>query len=175
MIFERLLAKGPAKVAAGALLRGLVLQSRVPLLYEHMGAQDTPEGRFEMLSLHVIVLIDRLAKDAEAAPVRQALFDAVMSDLDGALREMGVGDLAVGKRMRILAEAFYGRALAYQSAFNALPDRAELLEVIARNVLTAPAGQNGSFLADYVERCRVSLAAQPTTSLAAGRAQWPAP
>ncbi|HEY5106174.1 MAG TPA: ubiquinol-cytochrome C chaperone family protein [Caulobacteraceae bacterium] len=175
MILDRLLARGPAKVAAAALLRGLVLQSRGPALYERMGAQDTPEGRFEMLGLHAIVLIDRLARDADAASVRQALFDAFIGDLDGALREMGVGDLAVGKRMRSLAQAFYGRARAYDAAFNALPNPAELIQVIARTVLDAQSDPDAKPLAGYVERCRDDLAEQETALLVAGLARWPAP
>src|SRR5271165_2884114 len=120
-----------------------------------MGAPDTVEGRFELLTLHVILLIDRL-KDGppEAAAIRQLLFDVYVSNLDGALREMGVGDLAVGKRMRKLGEAFYGRARACEAAFSALPDTRPLEAALTRTVYGATPDAEPSALADYIRRCR---------------------
>src|SRR5882724_2855145 len=107
VILDRLLGAKPAGGPARALYDGAVSQGREPALYERMGAPDTVEGRFEVLTLHLILLIDRLDRREPAeARARQALFDVYVHNLDGALREMGVGDLAVGKRMRRLAEAF---------------------------------------------------------------------
>ena len=98
-----------------------------------------------------------------------------MSDLDGALREMSVGDLAVGKRMKNLARAFYGRALAYDDAFQALPDRSMLADVVTRTILEGDLAADPAPMADYIARRRESLAAWETDALLEGRAGWPAP
>ncbi|MGA0600478.1 ubiquinol-cytochrome C chaperone family protein [Caulobacter sp. KR2-114] len=169
-LFDRLLAKGPVKTAARRLHESAVAQGRLPELYLDLGAPDTVEGRFEMLTLHVILLIDRLKDEPDAAGVRQALFDTYVRDLDGALREMGVGDLSVGKKMRKLGEAFYGRAKAYDAAFRALPDTAPLADVASR---TALGGADGAPLAGYIRAVRETLAAQPTAALADGDVIWP--
>lgn len=162
--------------APRALHDGAVSQGRDPALYASMGAPDTVEGRFELLTAHVILLIDRLDRgDPGEAAVRQDLFDVYVADLDAALREMGVGDLAVGKRMRKLGEAFYGRAKAYQTAFAALPDAAPLEGVIARTVLDGAPEADPAPLSAYVARCRAHLARCETASLLAGVADWPAP
>jgi cytochrome b pre-mRNA-processing protein 3 len=139
-----------------------------------MGAPDTIDGRFEMLTLHVILLIDALrARGQTAAAASQALFDAYLADLDGALREMGVGDLSVGKRMRELGEAFYGRAAAYRKAFESLPDQTMLEDLIGRTVLADEAGASPAALADYVVRCREALHTGP--DLLAAEPAWAAP
>lgn len=173
MILGGLLSKRPGGVAARALLAGAVAQSRQPALYQRMGAPDTVEGRFEMLSLHVIVLLDRLAREATAKDVRQDVFDAYVSDLDGALREMAVGDLAVGRRMRTLARAFYGRAKACGEAFSSLPALGPLEALLGRTCLEGR-GDAGA-LAAYVSACRENLAGQAAPALLAGCARWPAP
>jgi cytochrome b pre-mRNA-processing protein 3 len=170
MFLDRLLARNPAKTTAIALHAAAAAQGRQPALYRDMGVPDTVEGRFEMLTLHVILLVDRLKDEKVAADVRQALFDTYIRDLDGALREMGVGDLAVGKKMRKLGEAFYGRAKAYDAAFTALPDQTPLAEVISR---TALGDADGGPLAAYVAGCRQALAAQPTAELVTGVVSWP--
>src|ERR1700739_4117771 len=125
-----------SRVAAERLHAAAVAQARRPALYARMGAPDTIEGRFELLCAHVILLLDRLkGEPGSLAETRQALFDVFVSHLDGAMREMGVGDLAMGKRMRRLAEAFYGRLQAYEAAFNVLPERGSLESVVARTIL----------------------------------------
>jgi cytochrome b pre-mRNA-processing protein 3 len=171
MIFDRLLGARPVKAAARRLHDAAVAQARTPALYARMGAPDTIEGRFELLTLHVILLIERL-REAGAAQLSQALFDVYVGDLDGALREMGVGDLSVGKKMRKLGEAFYGRAKAYDAAFD--DDSGALDTVIARVILgdeAAPA----TMLADYVRSVREVLAEQETAAIVAGAVRWPAP
>jgi cytochrome b pre-mRNA-processing protein 3 len=175
-VLTQLLAKSPARKAAERLHAAAAAQARAPALYARMGAPDTVEGRFELLTLHVILLIDRLKHGPpEAAAVRQVLFDVYVGNLDGALREMGVGDLAVGKRMRKLGEAFYGRARACETAFAALPDMGPLEAALARTVLEAAPDAQPAALADYVRRCRESLAAAGFRPVIAGDPIWPTP
>ncbi len=176
MFLDRRLARRSAKSVARRLYDTAVARGRSPALYATMGAPDTIEGRFEILTLHVILLIDRLkGENPQAAALRQALFDVYLSDLDGALREMSVGDLAMGKRMRKLGEAFYGRARAYTDGFASFPDLAKLEEAIARIVLDGAAGADPSQLAAYAARSRDSLATAETNALLTGEVAWPAP
>ena len=92
-------------------------QARDPAFYAQASAPDTVEGRFELYMMHVILLAMRLrGQGAQAAETSQVMFDAFLRGLDDAMREMGVGDLSVGKKMRKLGEAFYGRAKAYAAA-----------------------------------------------------------
>jgi cytochrome b pre-mRNA-processing protein 3 len=175
MIGARLLAKRPDRIAARALLDGAVAQSRSAAFFERMGVLDSVEGRFEMLTLHAIVLLDRLGSDAAAGGLGQKLFDTYVGDLDGALREMGVGDLVVGKRMRALAQAFYGRAKAYQQAFSHLPSTDALEGVVLRTALHGSTHPDSRALATYVVRCRAVLAEQATEILGDGQARWPQP
>jgi cytochrome b pre-mRNA-processing protein 3 len=173
-MFNLLPVKSSAKVAGERLYVSAVNQARREALYERMGVPDTVEGRFELLTLHVILLVDRL-KDASDAgkDVRQILFDVYLSNLDAALREMGVGDLAVGKRMRKLGEAFYGRARSYGAAFEALPDLRLLEETVVRTLAPHGTAESARDLAAYVAGCRESLAAGDTRSTIAGTPRWP--
>ncbi|ACG78073.1 conserved hypothetical protein [Phenylobacterium zucineum HLK1] len=162
----------PARLAGRALYARVVEQSRTPALYADLGAPDTVEGRFEIYSLHVVLLLERLRGHGEgAAEVSQALFDAYVKALDDALREMGVGDLSVGKKMRKLGEAFYGRGKNYQAALDALPDRGPL-EAILRRTVYADASDRSAELADYVLAQREALAANPLERLIEGHVDW---
>ena len=172
-MFTQLLAKSSAKQTASSLYRAASDQARTEALYTQMGTPDSVEGRFELLTMHVILLIERLeGETGPAAETRQALFDAYVSNLDGALREMGVGDLAVGKRMRKLGEAFYGRARAFQAAFEQLPDQTDLKELLARTALQARPETSPDGLATYAVRCREGLRGCDSASLMSGRPVW---
>jgi cytochrome b pre-mRNA-processing protein 3 len=170
----RLARKDRARLrsAGRELYSAAVRQARRPALYAQLGAPDSIEGRFELLTLHVILLVEALRnRGEEPRASSQALFDAYISDLDGALREMGVGDLTVGKRMRALGGAFYGRAAAYREAFAALPDACALEGVIGRTIMQE--GGNPAALAAYAMRCRDALAAHATPKLMSAGPSWP--
>jgi cytochrome b pre-mRNA-processing protein 3 len=172
---ERLSPSRRARAAtARKLCDSATAKGRDPALYTRLDAPDTVEGRFEVLTLHVVLLIGRLrAEGGEGAEAGQDLFDAYLSDLDGALREMGVGDLSVGRRMKALAQAFYGRAKGYDEAFAALPDRAPLEAVIARTLLAGASTTDPGPLAAYAARARQALATCQIGDLLAGAAPWP--
>ncbi len=173
MLLDRLFRPRAALTAGRALYALAVDQARTPSLYADLGAPDTTEGRFEIYSLHVVLLLDRLRGHGEAATdVSQVLFDAYVKDLDTALREMGVGDLSVGKKMRKLGEAFYGRGKSYDAAFAALPDSGPLEALLIRTVYAGAASPGVHGLADYVVRQRAALAGQPLEHLLAGQADW---
>jgi cytochrome b pre-mRNA-processing protein 3 len=173
MLLERLFRSRPARVAGGSLYGLAVEQSRNPALYRDLRAPDTVEGRFEVYSLHVVLLLDRLrGHGAGAADVSQALFDTYVKGLDNALREMGVGDLSVGRKMRKLGEAFYGRGKSYEAAFAALPDQALLQALLIRTVYADIENPPVSELIDYVLGLRAKLANQPLDRLLAGEVEW---
>ncbi|MFT4934989.1 MAG: cytochrome b pre-mRNA-processing protein 3 [Pseudoalteromonas distincta] len=176
MILERLFRPKPAKIAGQKLYAGVVSQARRPDFYSRLGAPDTVEGRFELYSLHVVLLLDRLKRQGAAAGVvAQALFDAYVSALDDALREMGVGDLSVGKKMRKLGEAFYGRVKSYETALASLPDGGPLGALITRTVYAEAEGAPAEALVAYVMRQRQALADQPLEGILAGEVEWAAP
>ena len=173
MLLDRLYRPRPALSAGRALYARAVAQSREPSLYADLGVPDTVEGRFEVYSLHVVLLLDRLRGHGEAAAeVSQALFDTYVNGLDNALREMGVGDLAVGRKMRKLGEAFYGRGKSYEAAFEALPDVAALQAMIVRTAYADADSGPAPRLMAYVLGQRAALAAQAAERLLTGNVAW---
>jgi len=176
MLLDRLFRPRPAQAMGRALYAQVVEQARTPALYEALGCPDTIEGRFELYTLHLMLLLERLREGGEAAgPISQALFDTYLKGLDDALREMGVGDLSVGKKMRRLGEAFYGRGKSYDAALAALPDLEPLTALLGRTVYEGVEPAHAPDLAAYVLRRRQALAAQPVEALLAGEAAWDAP
>lgn len=151
-----------------------VAAARQPVLFAELGIPDTNRGRFEAICLFVSLVIRRCAAepDPRAGGLSQAVFDAMFADMDHTLREMGVGDLSVGKKNRELWEAFHGRARAYAAALDA-GDGAALAEALARNLWPdgAPEG-SAERLAAIAVAAAGSLAAQPFAALAAGQARF---
>jgi len=173
MLLDRLLKPGPARRAGERLYAASVAQARQPALYEAMGAPDTPDGRFEIYTLHVLLLIERLRTEGRTArAISQSLFDAFLSGLDHGLRELAVGDLSVGKTMRKLGEAFYGRGKALDQALAGLPDQAPLETLLQRTILGGCAEADARPLARYVVAQREALASNPSERLMAGHVAW---
>ncbi len=176
MIFDRLFRPRAAVQAGQTLYTAAVAQARAPAIYEALGAPDTAEGRFEVYSLHVVLLLDRLRGHGPvASDVSQALFDTYVKALDHALREMGVGDLSVGKKMRKLGEAFYGRAKSYEAAFAKLPQTEELADLVGRTVYADVEGATVDDMVAYIRKQRDGLSVQPLDGLLAGAVSWVKP
>jgi cytochrome b pre-mRNA-processing protein 3 len=132
MIFG-LFRRDPRAATIAALYGVIVAQARNPAFYLGFGVPDTTEGRFDMLVLHLALFCRRLGREA-APSLGQDVFDMFCRDMDHNLREMGVGDLSVPKKMQKLVEAFYGRLDTYDRALAAAGE--EDLEVaLGRNVL----------------------------------------
>jgi cytochrome b pre-mRNA-processing protein 3 len=174
MILDRLFrADNPAKSAGKALYAEVVGRARNPVFYRDFAVPDTVEGRFELYTVHVVLLLDRLRRQGpRAAEIAQALFDAYVKGLDDALRDMGVGDLSVGKKMRKLGEAFYGRVKSYEKAFEALPDTAELESVIARTAYAKADPAAAPRLAAHILAQRAHLASADLESILEGKVAW---
>lgn len=164
----------PAVLAGRRLYASAAAQARSAGFYARLAVPDTVEGRFELYSLHVALLLRRLkGQGPQAAETAQGLFDAYVQALDDALREMGVGDLSVGKKMRKLGEAFYGRVRNYDEAFAALPDTEPLAAIIGRTVLMDAEGADPGPLTAYATAAMAELDGEPLDALLQGDASWP--
>ncbi len=165
-----------------------VTAARVPSLYRDLGVPDTLDGRFDLVGLYVFLLVRRLEVEPPAGHhLAQAVFDAMFSDMDVTLRELGVGDLSVGKRVKAMWEAFHGRARAYEAALSAPVgspvgspvERGEddpLAEALARNVWRGkPAPGGPAVLARLVRAEDRHLASQPLAELAGGSVAFLSP
>ncbi len=163
----------------------IVAQARSAAFYTRYGVSDSVDGRFELIVLHLVLVLRRLGGEGTRGPgqgsprgsgrIGQQLFDAFCRDLDDNLREMGVGDLAVPREMRKFGEAFYGRQAAYNAALGAA-DAAELEMALARNIFgVAEAAGNAARLARYVRAAAAQLDAEADDALLAGKAVFPRP
>ena len=173
-----------------ALYGAIVAQARSVTFYADYRVPDTVEGRFDLIVLHLVLLLNRLGRRAEGGRglgqellgqellgqelLGQELFDAFCRDLDANLREMGVGDLAVPKRMQAFAEAFYGRQAAYLAALDAADER--LFEkALARNIFPAGNDAGAAQLARYARAVVTGLDAQDGGALIRGEVVFPSP
>jgi cytochrome b pre-mRNA-processing protein 3 len=155
----------------------IVAAARMPFLYRDLGVPDTLDGRFDLVGLHAFLVIRRLSSLPPPGPdVAQAVFDAMFSDMDINLREMGVSDLTVGKRVKVMWEAFHGRASVYAAAI-ADSDGAALAEALARNVWRGQVAdiESPRRLAALVRQHAAMLEALPAETLLAGRLRFEAP
>lgn len=145
---------------AQTLYEHAVRQARDPAFYTSLGVADRIDARFELYTLHVLLLIMRLRDEGErGAEAGQELFDTYVSALDNALRELGVGDISVGKKMRKLGEALYGRMTAWETPLRDL-DTAAMSAGLARNIYETEDSTAGTALAAYSLASRARLAAQ---------------
>lgn len=164
--------RGKHERAGFHLYSAAVGAARDPYLYATLGIPDTLDGRFDAIGLYVFLVIRRLSQDAEPGPaLAQAVFDAMFSDMDVNLREMGVGDMSVGKRNRAMWEAFHGRSAAYSAAWD---DDAALAAAIGRNLWRGaepPAGSAGA-LARIAKAQAACLAGQALTALQGGAVRF---
>ena len=158
----------------------IVAQARREAFYTDFAVPDTFDGRFELVLLHTVLVCHRL-KDGDdlARALSQDVFDAFLANMDATLREIGVGDLTVPKRMKKIGEAFYGRAAAYDAALAPAGEGEDALAVaLARNILghvEADAAERGAPLAEYVREAARTVGEIPLPVLARGEIRFPEP
>ncbi len=170
MILKRLFNRSPT--AERRCYEAIVAAARHPAFYANWKVADTLDGRFDMIALHTYLILDRL-KGAEPR-FRQSLVDEFFRDMDRSLRELGVGDLSVGKKVRKMAEVFYGRVTAYDAALAG--GEGELVDALARNVFPGEQDAAGAApLAAYLRDQRSHLAAQGDSALARGQVTFKEP
>jgi cytochrome b pre-mRNA-processing protein 3 len=169
-----LFRKDPALEAGEALYAAAVQQARATPLYADYGVPDTVEGRFEMVVIHVYLVL-RCLKDyaPETRKTGQKLFDAMFQNMDDSLRELGVGDLSVGKKIRKMAENFYGRVASYEKALTKMAGDEDLAKSLGRNVYGDEDAVGALALARYVQKASLFIEAQPAARIAGGIVQFP--
>ncbi|MDW8314440.1 MAG: ubiquinol-cytochrome C chaperone family protein [Rhodovarius sp.] len=179
MVLARLFRRTPFEREGFLLYGAAVAAAREPLFYLDYGAPDTMAGRFDLVCLHVALLIRRIRLDPDPAArdLAQAVFDAMFHDMDVNLREMGVGDLAVGPRVRKLWEAFHGRARAYEAALEE-PGPEGLAAALLRNLYAGRAPADPRVLpalAAHARALAAVLAEQDMAALRRGEVRFAPP
>lgn len=169
----RLFPRKRPETTIRSLYGAIVAQARHPVFYRDYAVPDTVNGRFDMIVLHLALVLDRT--EAATGPVRalgQEVFDLFCGEMDGHFREIGVSDLKVPKEMREMAQAFYGRRSVYRAAL-AAPDNAALEAALARNIYLTQSGGDALRLAAYVRAAFEKLSRQD--GLDSGALDWPDP
>ncbi len=160
----------PEAKPAADLYAQAVTQARQPGFYTDLEVPDTLDGRFELVSLHVYLILRRLRADhRRTARLSQALFDEMFEDMDGSVRELGAGDLGVGPRVKKMARNFYGRIKAYDAGLDG--SRAELREALRRNLygnLDSVAEETLDAVAQYMTQTNAALAETALETLMQG-------
>ena len=164
-----LFRRSPLRDAAERAYQRVVAQAREPGFFHDCGVPDTIDGRFELICLHAFLYLHRLKRERpRAAGLGQRFFDAMFADFDRSLRELGTGDLSVGREVKRMAQAFYGRIQAYERGLDS--GDSVLKPALERNLFgTAPAGSaRVEDMAIYLRREAARLGAQGAAELLAG-------
>lgn len=170
MALASLFRRHPHRGNAYKAYTAIVEQARLPAFFLAQEVPDTVDGRFELIALHVFLVLNRLKADhAATADFAQELFDAMFADLDRGLREMGASDIGVGRHVKEMAKGFYGRIVAYEDGLAG--DETRLREALLRNLYgtVKPSGASVASLARYVLSQVRFLAMQPFEALLSGK------
>ena len=171
-----LFRRDPLRSAAELAYRRVVEQARQPGFFAEIGVPDTVDGRFELIALHAFLYLRRLKREQpQASRLGQRFFETVFTDFDRSLREMGTGDLGVGREVKRMAQAFYGRIDAYERGL--AQGDSVLSAALGRNLFgTAPAPPTSlETMVDYLRREAAYLEEQPTAELLAGEVRFGRP
>ncbi len=176
MAFFGLLGRGRYERTGFVLYTASVTAARNPYFYAELGVPDTLDGRFDLVGLHAALVIRRLrALPPPGAAIAQAVFDAMFSDMDMNLRELGAGDVTIARNVRAMWEAFHGRATVYEDALKSA-DPAELEQSLGRNIWRGTTtGDEAAVLARIVRDLVAQLEQAPQAELFAGRFRFTAP
>jgi cytochrome b pre-mRNA-processing protein 3 len=174
MIF-RLLKARKDEARVHAIYAAIVAQARQPVFYADLGVQDTVSGRYEMLVLHAFLYMHRLKNEtSEAKDMAQMVFDLMFADMDRNLREIGIGDLSVPKKIKKMGQVFYGRAKAYDAALDS--GVMALAEAVQRNVYGGDGAKaDARVIANYMKASVTALKDQDTAALTSKGPRYPMP
>jgi cytochrome b pre-mRNA-processing protein 3 len=162
MPLASLFRRNPHRAKAHAAYASIVERAREPEFFLRLDVPDTLDGRFEMIALHMFLVLNRLKAEHEAtSDFAQALFDAMFADLDRGLREMGATDIGVGRRVKEMAKGFYGRIRAYEEGLAA--GDPTLAEALRRNLYgtVQPRPEAVVGMVGYIRSQVQALARQP--------------
>lgn len=161
--------KDPTPAEVNATYIALLQQARNPFFYAQCGVPDTIDGRFEMLTLHLFLVQHRLLHEPAHAEFARGLSEALFRDMDRSIRELGVADTGVGKRIKAMGKAYNGRLQAYEAG---LTDPEAMRAALARNLFgTVAEGQVAQLdaMAQYMTTQLAALAATPVEDVVSGR------
>jgi cytochrome b pre-mRNA-processing protein 3 len=176
-VLDRLFRRKPADEPGLDLYAAVVAQARCPEFYEFCAVPDTVDGRFDMIALHVFLIMRRLKGQGPAATAcSRSVVETMVTDMDRSLREMGVGDLGVPKRVQEMVRAFYGRVAAYVEGLDT-PDDRFLIAALDRNLYGTKEISDARLnaMAAYVRSTAAVLDATPVETILAGRVEFAAP
>ncbi|MCK0070400.1 ubiquinol-cytochrome C chaperone family protein [Kordiimonas laminariae] len=152
-MFKRLFAKKAIKVEAYRVYSELVGQARNAVFYERYGVEDTIDGRFDMILLHLFLVDHRLEQEGEGyIEFRRFIQEAMVSDLDRSFRELGVGDMSVGKEMKKVGAAWLGRSAAYKAALENEDEERQLDQVVMANIYRDNQDKDVRLMVSYIQR-----------------------
>lgn len=174
LISRLLQGPGETKQVAEKLFNRVVAQARERVFYERLGVPDTVDGRFDMMALHTFLVFQRLKGQGDrSAVLSQALYDALINDMEASLRQLGAGDIGVGKRIRVMTEALQGRINAYEKALAGSP--IEIEGALRRNLYgtTDPDMDAVRAVANYLRRGKDLADSQPIDRLMRGIFDFP--
>ncbi|MDP6896128.1 MAG: ubiquinol-cytochrome C chaperone family protein [Rhodospirillales bacterium] len=175
-LFGLFKASASQNTVAMELYSSVIAQARQPYFYTDLAVPDTPDGRYDMIMIHAFLILHRLKRDLpNTKEISQALFDIMFEDMDKSLREMGAGDVGIGRRIKEMAKAFYGRIAAYDEGLNRDDDSLDI--ALQRNVYRQSSVKNEqvSALGSYIRREAVNLSDQPTEVLLGGKLSFADP
>ena len=154
----------------------IVAAARQPRFYAQWDVPDTPLGRFEMIGLHMFLCLRQMRGRSDALDqIAQKVTDVFFTEVDHSLRELGIGDNAVPKRMKKLAKMYFGRLEAYEKALDA-GDRAALSAALSRNIRPdADVWPEAQELADYMFAADAALGGEPDEAFLEGNVRFPDP
>jgi cytochrome b pre-mRNA-processing protein 3 len=173
MPLASLFRRSPHRREAHEAYTAIVARAREPVFFIEGGVPDTLDGRFELIALHAFLVLNRLKADhAATADFAQELFDTMFADLDRGLREMGASDIGVGRHVKEMAKAFYGRIVAYEQGL-AGSDEA-LCDALRRNLYgtVTPPPATLLAMARYLRRQAQSLAGETATDILSGKVNF---
>ncbi len=174
-LFSFLRRENPSETAAIAMYGSIVAQARTATFYSELGVPDSLNGRFDMIILHAMLVMRRLRDEPTETDhtLSQALFDYMFKDMDRSLREVGVGDMSIGKHIKKMAKAFYGRAEEYEKGLDQNDET--FLEALKNNLYRTetPTQTQTQLLMQYVRSTEKALKSISFEDIIAGRLQWP--
>ena len=177
MIFGLFRKRNHNRIIVDRQYAALTSAARIPYFYSELGVPDTVMGRFEMLSVVMILFFRRTrASDTSGQEIAQEIVDAFFQDIDYSIRELGIGDNGVPKRMKKLAGMFYGRLESYAAAMDR-DDRQTLAQALRRNIYPEPRDDAPDMLglADWMMSAETHLSGISETDIATGSASMPRP
>jgi cytochrome b pre-mRNA-processing protein 3 len=162
--------RSPIGRTASGIYGRVVAQARQPAFYATHQVPDTHEGRFDLIVLHLFLALERLRAEGEAGqPLGQAVMEAFVTDMDDAMREIGISDLGVPRRIKKTAAAVLERFEDYRAAL-AQPNDIALTAAIGRHLVIAP--ESAGPIAAYMRATTEALSSQPRERILAGEVSF---